>query len=346
MDFDDERLAALFGKAASGALTPGERAELDRWMSADRSGQRRLFVDALPGAFKLLDPGPTAAEPRLMITPPATPVFHVPAPRFAWVGASVVGIGVIAAALIVALGGRLTLRPSKTAQAPRVIETVAGQRAQVQLSDGTKVTLGPASRIEVPATFGDATRTVAMVGEVLFDVTHDVAHPFVVEAGNTRTEDLGTRFDVRAYPSDTLVRVVVDVGRVAVHAIAAAPRAAGVATPPIAILSAGELATVDRLGTGNVQHTVDPDEYLGWSDGCLVFRQASLSAVATEIARWYGVTVRVAGAPSSGGALTARWCSAPLDDVLGAVSVIMKVQYERRGDTVVVRSLSPADSRR
>ena len=32
MDLDDEQLAALFGKAASRALTPAERAELDRRM--------------------------------------------------------------------------------------------------------------------------------------------------------------------------------------------------------------------------------------------------------------------------------------------------------------------------
>jgi transmembrane sensor len=273
-------------------------------------------------------------------------VFRVPPTRFPWVGAAVVTSGVIAAALLVALDGRLTQRPSRTALAPRVIETVAGQRAQFRLSDGTRITLGPASRIEVPSTFGDATRSVAMAGEVLFDVRHDAARPFVVEAGNTRTEDLGTRFDVRAYPSDTVVRVVVGAGQVAVHAVAAAARAGGMAAPPFAVLAAGELAMVDRAGIGSVQRAVDPDEYLGWADGCLAFRQASLPAVATEIGRWYGVMVRVSGEPPSDAALTARWCSAPLTDVLGAVSAIMKVKYERTGDTVVLRSMAPADSRR
>jgi transmembrane sensor len=315
-------------------------------MKADLSARRRVFVEALPGALKILDAGTIATEPRLVITPPATPAFRVPATRFPWVGAAVVASGVIAAALIVALDGRLTQRPSRTALAPRVIQTVAGQRAQFRLSDGTQITLGPASRIEVPSTFGDATRTVAMAGEVLFDVRHDAAHPFVVEAGNTRTEDLGTRFDVRAYPLDTVVRVVVGAGEVAVRSVSASPRAGGMATPPIAVLAAGELATVDRVGTGRVQRAIDPDEYLGWADGCLAFRQASLPVVATEVARWYGVSVRLSGVPSSGETLTARWCGAPLNDVLGAISTIMNVKYERRGDTVVVRSVAPADSRR
>jgi ferric-dicitrate binding protein FerR (iron transport regulator) len=57
--------------------------------------------------------------------------------------------------------------------------------------------LGPASRIEVPAKFGEATRTMAMTGEALFEVTHDVAHPFVVTDGSMPTETIGTRFDIR-----------------------------------------------------------------------------------------------------------------------------------------------------
>ena len=383
MDDQGEQFGDLLGKLLSGTLTSAERAALDRWFADDP--RRRVVLDALPGVGKIVagDAELRGAGPRLVRTTPGAGVPALPsvdAPFAPSVGASgpppilvsesarghgashgahraserqipVVGVTTVAVMACV-VGAFIWLgRPAHGAfdqptTPPHVIATVAGQRATMKLSDGTLVTLGPDSHLEVPADFGDAARMVTLSGEALFEVVHDSTRPFVVDAGNTRTTDLGTRFGIRAYPSDTLVRVVVAAGRVSLRPVIGVSASHGHGGPlSPTVLQAGYLATVHPDGSGQVQTSVDVDDLLGWADGCLAFHQASLGTVAAEVGRWYGVDVSVAGSATGGRAvtamggraLTARWCSATLTDVLGAVSTILDVEYVRTEHAVVLR---------
>ncbi len=54
-------------------------------------------------------------------------------------------------------------------------------------------------------------------GEGYFEVTHDARRPFRVHAGDALTEDLGTRFVVRAYPELAAVDVAVAEGVVSLR---------------------------------------------------------------------------------------------------------------------------------
>src|ERR1700676_3625297 len=57
--------------------------------------------------------------------------------------------------------------------ARRTYATVAGERAELRLSDGTRVRLAPASRLSVSADYGTDRRDVYLDGEAYFDVVHD-----------------------------------------------------------------------------------------------------------------------------------------------------------------------------
>ena len=81
--------------------------------------------------------------------------------------------------------------------------TAVGQRDSVILADGSRVMLGPDSRLTVPADYGVTTRTVALRGDGYFDVHHDSATPFVVHAGDAVIEDIGTRFTIESDALDT-----------------------------------------------------------------------------------------------------------------------------------------------
>jgi ferric-dicitrate binding protein FerR (iron transport regulator) len=64
--------------------------------------------------------------------------------------------------------------------------------------------------------FGTSTREVFLEGQAFLRVRHDSTRPFVVNAGGTRAIDLGTAFEVRAYPNEG-VRVAVTEGVVEVR---------------------------------------------------------------------------------------------------------------------------------
>jgi ferric-dicitrate binding protein FerR (iron transport regulator) len=100
--------------------------------------------------------------------------------------------------------------------------TGRGQKTIVDLADGTRVTLDADSAVDV--TFSDTRRDVRLLkGRAFFDVAHDPAHPFAVQADNRVVTALGTQFDVRLTPG--ALRVVLAQGSVSVAAVAGSANA-------------------------------------------------------------------------------------------------------------------------
>ena len=109
--------------------------------------------------------------------------------------------------------------------------TERGEVREVSLADGSTLHINTASKVEVA--FTDERRLVRLIeGEAAFDVAHDTARPFDVEAGDTVTRAVGTRFTVRRRQDD--VDVTVTEGVVAVRG----------AESPETRLSAGHGATI------------------------------------------------------------------------------------------------------
>jgi transmembrane sensor len=322
-DVDWDLVFRYFGNECS----PAERDRLERWLAADP--ERRAIVDAaVTAAGRALD-----AMPAPRVRP--APVFAAStrgARRPAWLLPA-------AASLVIALGATVLMKyPAGTGRAApaaastlRVAQTVRGGRQELRLADGTRVVLGPASTLRYPAEFGAGARDVELVGEGYFEVTHDAAHPFRVHAGHASAEDIGTAFGVRAYAEDSVIRVVVAEGSVALGADA--PGAAR-RVP----LTAGQLGTLGRGHTIPVVRRVNVAAHLGWMDGRLVFDETPLAEVVAQLGRWYDAPFRIADPALASRTLTASFTTEPLGDVLAALAPVLDVRFERVADTVVVRA--------
>lgn len=160
--------------------------------------------------------------------------------------------------------------------------TGIGERRVVALADGTRIELGPASAIDVD--LSDARRAITLVaGEAFFTVAPDTARPFMVSAGQGQVAVLGTAFDVKIGQSET-VSVVVTESKVAVSA--AGSRAVGV--------SAGQEVSYDRNGVSAVR-PADLDAAQAWRQDQLVFHDAPLDTVLSELRRYRGGTIQLLG---------------------------------------------------
>lgn len=241
----------------------------------------------------------------------------------------------IAAGVLLAAGGPLLwwrahrpAPPSMASAQPAMREfvTARGQRATITLLDGTRVELGVDSRLQV-ASFESGRREVYLNGEAAFSVVHDSARPFLVRAGNGVTEDLGTEFAVRAYPTDSQVTVVVVSGRVALRDDADSTRAP-------AVLDAGQLGRLDRDGRTQVTRGIDPSLYLAWTKGRLVFHDAMLRDVTTQLERWFDVEIRMSDPALAARRVTATVTVQSLDDVLAAVTFPLGIRYTRTGRVI------------
>lgn len=169
-----------------GRTTPEEEARIAEWLAADPGNQKEME------AARFMFDGVELYGDRLR---PARKASLVPLRR---IGRWTVQI---AAAVAIAVGaGLLANRHSLDGvrDMHNTIYVPSGQRMELTLADGTHVWLNSEARLEYPVLFAQDVRRVKLVGEAMFDVAHDMSHPFVVETFASDIMVLGTKFDVNA----------------------------------------------------------------------------------------------------------------------------------------------------
>lgn len=156
-----------------------------------------------------------------------------------------------------------------------VYATPIGELRTVSLADGSTVRLDTASRVRVR--LSDDRRVVILEsGQALFEVAHDATRPFVVEAGTTEVQALGTVFDVRREGPGG-VRVTLVEGAVEVRERAPEARQTH-------RLSAGQ--QWKRASGSTRPAAVDVAVATSWAEGRLRFRNTPLREAVAEVNRY------------------------------------------------------------
>lgn len=154
--------------------------------------------------------------------------------------------------------------------------TVKGQMSSISLPDGTRVTLAPESALDLA--YADGERRLRLLsGRGYFDVVHDAAQPFTVEAAGRVVTALGTHFDVQMKPDG--MRVVLAQGSVAITAARG-----GLVKQPMVQLRPGQAFVASGAKPGTVR-TTDLDHDLAWREGFAVFDNRPLGEVIKTLNR-------------------------------------------------------------
>jgi len=340
---DDDARWALLARHVAGETTAAEDSAVQRWLASDAARAQELAAlraatgdltakvpegldveSALAKVRSRMSQKPVQKPTLELAQQPARPRLHVPsidrAPRRRWVPLAA------AAALVLAAGLGWLTREERAAPSPsRSVATRTGQLDSLELPDGSRVILGPASRLEIAAGFAQGQREVTLQGEAIFSVVHDDARPFTVVAGAARIVDVGTEFRVRHAADDVEVAVIEGVVDVAVGPAAAARLNAG----DRALVAAGNAPIVRR---GDV--TAD-DAAL--RRGALVFREAPMRRVMADLERWYGVRLVAADEAIAQRRFTATFTNEGVDQVIEMLSLALDVAADAEGDSVVLR---------
>ena len=266
----DEAVAWHLRLATAGA---DEWLAFTEWLEADIAHAEAY--DALTRADAELDDA--LAPPDWSDAPPlVADNDDRPAPRInrRW---ALPALGSLAAIAIVGV-----MLPSETVPvaAARIVETPAGVRRTVVLTDGSRIELNGGTRLAIDT---GAARVVTLErGEAIFHVTHDPRHPFLVQSGDMRLQDVGTVFNVARVGGNFGVqvaegavmfqpeheRIMLTAGAALSHVDGEAPRMSGVA--------------IDDVGS--------------WRKGRLVFQQTPVRLVAAALERSTGSVVTVSPA--------------------------------------------------
>ncbi|HET7553358.1 MAG TPA: FecR domain-containing protein [Gemmatimonadaceae bacterium] len=238
-------------------------------------------------------------------------------------------IAALAASVLLDRAGAHRASPSAETVAMRIISTATGQRADIRLSDGSRVSLGVASRLRLAPDFGERSRDVYLDGTAYFDVVHDSTRPFRVHTSTAVTQDVGTRFVITAYPGSGSTQVVVAEGAVTL-------RAPNDSAAHAIQLGAGNLARIAQAGTPVMVRAVDPAQYTAWMDGRLVFHDTPLSDVVAELHRWYDEDVRIGDSTLARLPLSASFDVESFDQSVRVITTVLPLRAVRRDGVVTL----------
>ena len=209
--------------------------------------------------------------------------------------------------------------------------TQKGERREIQLPDGSVVTLNAASSIQIASDFGVKKRDVLLQGEAFFQVSKDKTRPFIIKTGKIYTRVVGTSFNINAYADENLISVAVATGKVQVEKDAAEGK-----TLIGRDLTHNQLLVYDLKKDSCSQTLADADLLSAWKTNKLVFNQASITQITRVLERWYNISVVFTGKPRKTGLYTVTFDNCSLEKLLPLLANLSGITYEIKKQQLIM----------
>ena len=218
------------------------------------------------------------------------------------------------------------LDSSPIAETPFIVKAAKGDKATIELPDGTNVVLNSASQLSYLNNFGEKVRRVQLNGEAYFKVAHDEKHPFVVQIGDLEVKVLGTSFNISAYKDDKEITVVLLEGKVGVYAQERSH-----------IMKPGDKIEYNKT-THQIKTTqVHPTDYIEWTKGNMYFEKESLENIMKTLSRIYDVEIRFDSGKLPKEYFTGTIPGGGIQNALNILMLTSPFYYEMDGSVIVLK---------
>jgi len=157
----------------------------------------------------------------------------------------------------------------------------------VVLPDGTQIWLNSGTVISYPSDYNIKNRDVTLEeGEAFFDVAKSPENKFILNAGKIGVKVYGTKFVVSRYSDDPGIDVVLQSGHVDVLSDKGGR---------LSEMHPGQKFVFDKKSGKMALSSCDASLEGLWRYGKLVIEHKTLAHVASEMERWYGVSIDLSG---------------------------------------------------
>ncbi|MEO1216531.1 MAG: FecR domain-containing protein [Bacteroidota bacterium] len=315
---------SLLYKRLSGEIEQGEADELEKWVAASSDNQLiaeqiRIAWEESPAlsakpevdldeAFRELESkmeDPIAKETRVRNL----------ASRSQWMR--------IAAAITFLLAAAFLLSDflSPKVEYKEIVNSQSTDM-ELQLEDGSQITLRPNSRIKHPTQFAEDLREVQLEGEAFFEVEHNAKRPFIILTAEEKVQVLGTKFRVKAFPDSKESIVQVESGKVSFEANGVTGKL---------ILETGEKGIYNKAEKSFEEiEESDPNE-MSWATAKFFFEDTRLSDVFDVISNHYGVEI-IANVEEIECSLTASFEDESIEEILESISQIFDISFKQESE--------------
>ena len=227
-----------------------------------------------------------------------------------------------------------------------------GSVKKLVLNDGTIVWLNAGSTLKYDTDFGKTNRTVYLEGEAFFDIGHPKKSiPFLVNTKNYTIRDIGTKFNLKAYPNDPFFETTVIKGEVAVEGNSDTnPQDVNrVYIKPHQVLKiyyrpekADSKEIARPRNSYNEVRVLQIDSakmeiYDGWKDDLLVFDGSTLGEIARVLERRYDVKIGIDSRELQNIRYSGSFKSVPdIDKVLHIIKQNTPIGYTIDGQKITI----------
>lgn len=198
---------------------------------------------------------------------------------------------------------------------------------EIILPDSTHVYLNRHSVLVYPIKFQSNSRDVILKGEAFFEVRKNNKQKFLVHAGQTTTEVLGTRFNVKLDTIAGLVYVNVLSGKVSFYFNENSLNKV--------ILKQNEQAMFNP-NDRQIHCSIATDlNYLSWKTGILEFNAVPLNEVCRDLSSFYNQKIYVSTTIASL-TLNGTFRNESIENVLEAIKITLDVKVKRNTEGILI----------
>jgi transmembrane sensor len=196
-----------------------------------------------------------------------------------------------------------------------------GEKTQIEMSDGTLISLDAGSSLKYPTVYSDK-REFWLTGEAYFQVSHDPNRLFLVHADHAVVKVLGTKFNVRSWKDNKSVTVTVTEGKVLLN------REYETSDKSI-IIPEGKMSRLPVQGKPTPPKVVNVDNHLSWLKNEIRLENVRLREVLSQLTRWYNFQFNVDDPNLYDLKMTVHIRKTNVDDVLKLISLITHTEIKR-----------------
>jgi len=167
---------------------------------------------------------------------------------------------------------------------------------------------------------------IRISGEAFFDIRHTKDTTVVVRADETVIRDIGTSFNVRAYPSDNVVKVFVENGRVEFFT----PGNKGI------VVNEGETGVYNKSEKRfSLEIESDPN-ITAYKTRIFVFRNNSLPEVAGTLNAVYSTKIILAGKDLADQKITVTFRNESVDSIAEIIAETLNLKVKRDSTSIIL----------
>lgn len=191
---------------------------------------------------------------------------------------------------------------------------------KVILPDGTQISLGTNTTFHYDNDYGKQSRTIHLSGEAYFDVAKQKNKPFIVKVNGQEIEALGTKFNVMAYPKDSLLVITLLEGAVSLTT-------EGLSQIPV--LQPNQQLVYNRnKRTINISQ-VDAQAFIAWTSGYYYFPDQRLESILKRLSHVYGVTFNVHSTKLNNTVFTGTFYRGQsVKDIMEIINLSIPIKYK------------------